>query len=96
MNQLPNQPPNAFNANEPFSQDPNVLNIPEREVGSSNRAASSESGNTPPREKTLKNLKRLYVILLVIGLIIGGVASVGIVTAINKQGLTDVPARVDE
>ncbi len=73
-----------------------MLNIPEREVGSSNGAASSESGNTPPREKTLKNLKRIYVILLVIGLIIGGVASVGIVTAINKQGLTDVPARVDE
>lgn len=96
MNQLPNQPSNIVNANEPFSQDPNVLNISEREVGSSNGAASSESVNMPPKEKTIKNLKRIYAILLVTGLIIGGVISVGIVTAINKQGLTDVPARVDE
>ncbi len=94
MNQLPNQPPNAFDANEP--QNLNVLNIPEQEVSSSNWAANSELGNTPTNRKIIKNLKHIYAMLLVGGLIVGGVISVGIITALNKLELTDVPARVDE
>lgn len=96
MNQLPNQPPNAFNANEPFPQNPKVLNMPSQEVGSSNSAVPTESGYTPAKPKTVKNLKRIYGILLVTGLIIGGVISVGIVAALNKAGLTDAPVRVEE
>ncbi len=92
MNQLPKQPPNTFNVNEP--QNPNVLNIPEQEVSSSSWVANSESGHTPASGKIIKNLKRIYLILLVIGLIVGGVVSVGVVTVLNKLDPTDVPARV--
>ncbi len=94
MNQLPNQLPNTFNANE--LQNPNVLNIPEQEVSSSSRATNSELGDTPANRKIIKNLKHIYAILLVSGLIMGGVISVGIITALNKLEVTDVPARVDE
>lgn len=94
MNQLPNQPPNTFNANE--LQNSNVLNIPEQEVSSSSRTTISELGDTPANRKIIKNLKHIYAILLVGGLIMGGVISVGIITALNKLELTDVPARVDE
>lgn len=58
--------------------------------------ANSESGNTPASGNIIKNLKRIYIILLVIGLIIGGVVSVVIVTVLNKLDPTDIPARVDE
>lgn len=93
MNQLPNQPSNAFNVNEP--PNPNVLNIPEQEVSSSSGVANSESGHTPASGKIIKDIKRIYIILLVIGLIVGGVVSLGIVTLLNKVDTTDIPARVD-
>lgn len=93
MNQLPNQPPNTFNAD---AQNPNVLDIPEQEISSSSWGANPESGYTPTSEKIVKKLKRIYVILLVIGLIIGGVVSVGVVTLLNKLDPTDLPERMDE
>ena len=43
-----------------------------------------------------KNLKRFVVILVVAGLVLGGIVSVGVVIALNRFGLTDTPAQVDQ
>lgn len=42
-----------------------------------------------------REAKRLYIILLVIGLAIGALTAVGIVAAMRHFGLTDVPAQVE-
>lgn len=41
-----------------------------------------------------RNAKRFYLILLVLGLAIGAVASLGIVAVMQRLGLTDVPSGV--
>lgn len=43
-----------------------------------------------------QNAKRFYLILLVIGLAIGAVASIGVVALLRHWGLTDVPAQVEQ
>ena len=45
---------------------------------------------------TKKSLKRIYITLLIIGLILGGVVSVGVVIALDRMGLTNAPAEVEE
>jgi|GEM_PF-3172891 len=45
---------------------------------------------------TKKSLKRIYMILLIMGLLLGGLVSVGVVIALDRMGLTDAPADVEE
>ncbi|MEQ9370076.1 MAG: hypothetical protein RIG63_13815 [Coleofasciculus chthonoplastes F3-SA18-01] len=45
---------------------------------------------------TKKSLKRIYITLLIMGLLLGGVVSVGVVIALDRMGLTDAPADVEE
>ncbi|TAG54185.1 MAG: hypothetical protein EAZ28_25605 [Oscillatoriales cyanobacterium] len=41
-----------------------------------------------------EELPKLFLILIVVGVVIGGVLSVGVISLMQKAGLTDVPARV--
>lgn len=54
----------------------------------------------PPKEGDRKTVRRvmtrLYIILLVIGLGIGAIVSVGVVMLIERLGLTDVPQQVED
>ena len=47
-------------------------------------------------EADRKKLKQIYISLILIGLAIGGVLSVGIVVALNHFGLTARPDRVEQ
>ncbi|MGJ3245220.1 MAG: hypothetical protein ACFE0I_03995 [Elainellaceae cyanobacterium] len=54
----------------------------------------------PPKEGDRQTVRRvmirLYIILLVIGLGIGAIVSVGVVMLIERLGLTDVPQQVED
>lgn len=63
----------------------------------------SQINKPPPAQETelaqrqrKRNLKRFVVSLVVIGLVLGAIVSVGIVIALNRFGLTDTPAQVEE
>ncbi len=49
----------------------------------------------PPNQKRVQEraqkLKQIFLVLVVIGLVVGGVASVGIVAMMRRLGLTDQP-----
>jgi sensor c-di-GMP phosphodiesterase-like protein len=45
------------------------------------------------REATTKSMKRLYLVLLAIGLVIGAVVSVGVVSVLNRFELANPPAQ---
>lgn len=42
------------------------------------------------------SFKRLYLILLVIGLVIGAILSVGVVSLLDRLGLSDPPSQVEK
>ncbi len=46
-------------------------------------------------QKARKTAQRFYLILLVLGLSLGAIASIGVVMLLQRLGLTDVPARVE-
>ena len=79
-----NQAPNPFNSNPS-----NPLDPLEQEV--------DEQGQELPRQyhpATKKTLQQVFLILVVVGAIIGGILSIGVISLMQKAGLTDVPARV--
>ena len=79
-----NQPPNPFNSNPS-----NPLDPLEQEV--------DEQGEGLPRQyhpATKKTLQQVFLTLVVVGAIIGGILSIGVISLMQKAGLTDVPARV--
>jgi hypothetical protein len=83
-----NQLPNPFNSNpsnplDPLNQDPDQLD--------------DEGGELPRRyhPATKKTLQKFFIILIVVGAIIGGIVSIGVLSLMQKAGLTTVPARVE-
>ena len=83
-----NQAPNPFNSNpsnplDPLNQDPDRLD--------------GENGELPKayHPATKKTLQKLFLMLIVGGAIIGGIVSIGVISLMQKAGLTDVPARVE-
>jgi len=57
-----------------------------------------DSKSFPPtkvNESDRKKLKQIYISLILIGLMIGGLLSVGIVFAMNRFGLTQRPSQVE-
>jgi hypothetical protein len=79
-----NQAPNPFNSNPS-----NPLDPLDQEV--------DEQGEGLPRQyhpATKKTLQQVFIILVVVGAIIGGILSIGVISLMQKAGLTDVPARV--
>lgn len=47
-------------------------------------------------QKARNSAKRLYLILLAIGLAIGILASIGVVSLLQRFGLTDVPDQLEQ
>ncbi|MEG4271783.1 MULTISPECIES: hypothetical protein [unclassified Microcoleus] len=79
-----NQAPNPFN-----STPSNPLDPLDQQV--------DEQGEALPRQyhpATKKTLQKVFIILIVVGAIIGGILSIGVISLMQKAGLTDVPARV--
>ena len=79
-----NQAPNPFNSNPSNPLDPLEQQL-------------DEQGEGLPRQyhpATKKTLQKVFIILIVGGAIIGGILSVGVISLMQKAGLTDVPARV--
>ncbi len=79
-----NQAPNPFNSNPSNPLDPLEQQL-------------DEQGEGLPRQyhpATKKTLQKVFIILIVAGAIIGGILSVGVISLMQKAGLTDVPARV--
>jgi hypothetical protein len=83
-----NQLPNPFNSNPSNPLDP--LNQKRDE-------ADRENGGLPKayHPATKKTLQKLFIILIVGGAIIGGILSIAVLSLMQKAGLTDVPARVE-
>ncbi|MCU0547644.1 MAG: hypothetical protein MUE44_36710 [Oscillatoriaceae cyanobacterium Prado104] len=82
-----NQAPNPFNSDRPNPLDP---------LQQENSEFNQDNGQ--PRAyhpATKKTLQKLFLILIVIGVVIGGVLSVGVIALMQKAGLNDVPARVN-
>ncbi len=79
-----NQAPNPFNSNPSNPLDPLEQQL-------------DEQGEGLPRQyhpATKKTLQKVFIILVVAGAIIGGILSVGVISLMQRAGLTDVPARV--
>lgn len=88
-----NQPPNDFNNNESLypardREDTTTLE------GGSDRAAVSPSDDNA-RVHT-KSFKRIYIILLVLGISVGAILSVGIVAVLNRLGMTDNRPQIEQ
>ena len=79
-----NQPPNPFNSTPSNPLDPLQQELDEQGEG-------LPKGYHPATKKTLQ---KLFLILVVVGVVIGGIVSVGVISLMQKAGLTDVPARV--
>lgn len=79
-----NQAPNPFNSNPSNPLDPLQQELDEQGEGLPKRYHPA----------TKKTLQKLFLILIVVGVVIGGVLSVGVISLMQKAGLTDVPARV--
>lgn len=69
------------------------VDIANPEVGSSPKPENVPTANA---SATKQAFKRLYVILIVIGLSIGVVAAIGVVNLLNQWGLTEPPPPVEE
>ena len=79
-----NQAPNPFNSNPSNPLDPLEQQL-------------DEQGEGLPRQyhpATKKTLQKVFIILVVAGAIIGVILSIGVISLMQKAGLTDVPARV--
>ncbi|MEG4318103.1 MULTISPECIES: hypothetical protein [unclassified Microcoleus] len=79
-----NQPPNPFNSSPSNPLDPLQQELDEQGEGLPKRYHPA----------TKKTLQKLFLILIVVGVVIGGIVSVGVISLMQKAGLTDVPARV--
>lgn len=93
MTQPSDPPPNAFNS--PESAPPTL-----HDVGNSDGHIHPQSGENLPEganpSATREAFKKLYVILIVIGVVIGLFAAIGVVKVLNQWGLTDPPNRIEE
>ncbi|HLO50945.1 MAG TPA: hypothetical protein VK211_21190 [Kamptonema sp.] len=87
MNQLPNQTPDPFDTNQPSNRfDPQNLG----------NELNSQNGNLSPRgyhPNTKKVLQKVFITLVVVGVIFGGLLSIGILKLMQHYGLTNVPPR---
>ncbi|MBO0349401.1 hypothetical protein J0895_09840 [Phormidium pseudopriestleyi FRX01] len=87
----PSPPP--LNSHELPPPTADGVDIANPEVGSPHQPENLSNSNVSATQQTFK---RLYIILLVIGLSIGGVAAIGVVNLLNRWGLTQPPPPVEE
>ncbi|MGE5658174.1 MAG: hypothetical protein ACM37W_16345 [Actinomycetota bacterium] len=89
-----NQPPNPFEGNSSSPHPLAGLNLPAPTTEDDNLNSPIERPKVhDPR--TLELLKRFYITLIVIGIAIGGVVSIGVIALMKQLGLTAVPAKVE-
>lgn len=93
MNRPSDPPPNAFNSHEPPPPTTSELEIPNQEVGSPHER--EHLPNAHP-SATRQAFKKLYIILIVIGGIIGIFAAIGVVNLLDRWGLSDPPPPVEQ
>lgn len=84
-----------------FDPSPNGLpHDPDHDASNGNGNGSNGQGLRPVDEEHFKaahqSAKRLYLILLVLGLTIGALLSVGVVAIMQRFGLTDVPTQIEQ
>ena len=81
------QPPDPFKNESPFP-----TNLPEpSEISDPVEFAHIPKGRTP----FTPILKKLFIICLILGLVLGVILSIGVVKLIKYWGLTDVPTQSD-
>jgi LPS O-antigen subunit length determinant protein (WzzB/FepE family) len=56
----------------------------------------SQPPDQKPIEVRQRNTKRLFTILLIIGLVIGGLVSIGVVAVMKRFGLTDNQPQIEQ
>ena len=73
-----------------------MLNNEPPEDSQTNAPSTLNETDLDQRQANRKSLKRLIIILVAVGLVLGGIVSVGIAITLNKFGLTDTPAQVEQ
>ncbi len=93
MNRPGDPSPTPLNSHQLPPPTADGVDIVTSEVGSS---STRENIPTAGASATQEAFKRLYIILIVIGLSIGVVAAIGVVNLLNRWGLTQPPPPVEE
>ncbi|MCT7970529.1 hypothetical protein [Laspinema olomoucense] len=93
MNRPSDPSPPPLNSHELPPPTADGVDIGNPEVGN---PYSRKNVPTSGTSATQEAFKRLYIILLVIGLSIGVVAAIGVVNLLNRWGLTQPPQSVEE
>ena len=94
MNQFSNQSSPDFQPPEilPDStqQSQNIYPTDQQSTSVSSQPASPEAKNM------IKKVKRLYIFLIIFGLVVGIITSIGIVSLLNHLGLTDPTSNMEQ
>ena len=85
--------PAPLNSHELPPPTSDAVDIANPEVGSSQKPENVPTANA---SATKQAFKRLYIILIVIGLSIGVVAAIGVVNLLNRWGLTQPPPPIEQ
>lgn len=88
MNPFSSPNPDQFNGNKPH-QDLNDLDLPLPEVEDKTQRLSTAVRQLNPT--TRKQVKNLFVLLLIFGLLVGGSLAFVVVNLLQRAGLTEVP-----
>lgn len=89
MNQPPDLPPTPFNRDNPLHPPDDAWNA--NSENDPEDAAAKELLNHPGLPTTKAAFKRLFVILIIIGVVIGGILSIGVLKLFDHWGLSDPP-----
>jgi hypothetical protein len=76
-----------------MNQLPNNLNGGSPSTPIHNGHSQAPNLSTQRKEAAIKQAKRWFVILLIVGLSLGGIVAVGVVKIMNELGLTERPTR---
>ncbi|MEC4986036.1 MAG: hypothetical protein SAJ37_23725 [Oscillatoria sp. PMC 1068.18] len=82
--------------NESPQESSDFLNTSATEKDSSIDRAESPNVDSRSVQKNVKNFQRIYIILVVGGLIIGGFVAWGVVSALSRLGLTDSQPQIQQ
>ncbi|MEY3866777.1 MAG: hypothetical protein RLZZ338_668 [Cyanobacteriota bacterium] len=88
MSQFPNQPPNPLNGKSSSPHPLANVNLPNIDP----RLLESDNNGSPKYDSnTMEVVKKVYITLIVIGLVIGGFLSIGVLAVMKHFGLLGVP-----
>lgn len=87
----PDSNPNASPPNSVYEVEQSPLGVPQK-----NETLHSVEDTAKASPKTVRQVKHIYIILLVIGLGLGILTAVGVIAVLEQFGLTEVPVEVEE